>query len=414
MSLRGSQSEDPTGLVYYGLRYYNPETGRFINRDPIGLAGVHNLYAIVGNNPMNAWDVRGLQSNVENNGFYIFKTNDPSVDNPYIVWDASDLAAWGLTSAPSQINMGRIGSSVNEDPSALGAIPYYYVSSYSGSTISELFTDADYSYMNFGNYDSAYNCRAPDLQPRWDLIALLASPYTTDADIEKWLRNNGFPVGNSSKSSDSSKEVTQPDKEKDVSPEFSDGFIGDSSNPQIATSDEVFVDRYQISGDSALHGYSGIDGDCLYVAITELLIYNKTIKIYEPDDYSVVRRLRLNIEMGRPPASLNSRGVSNDNVSFVFEAAETEYGVSFLTNSYNSLTDALFAQQKLGKPSVFIFKGHAMAIFYNAKMGYYEVSNATVSPVVKFTLEDVDEDEIYLYNRIFRFDKTTPVYSIKD
>ncbi|MBN2829283.1 MAG: hypothetical protein JXR56_03060 [Candidatus Cloacimonetes bacterium] len=31
--------KNPTGLVYYGLRYYNPETGRFVNRDPIGLSG---------------------------------------------------------------------------------------------------------------------------------------------------------------------------------------------------------------------------------------------------------------------------------------------------------------------------------------------------------------------------------------
>jgi RHS repeat-associated protein len=51
-----------TGLVYYGLRYYKPDEGRFINRDPIGVAGGLNLYAMVGNQAGNAWDVLGLSS----------------------------------------------------------------------------------------------------------------------------------------------------------------------------------------------------------------------------------------------------------------------------------------------------------------------------------------------------------------
>jgi uncharacterized protein RhaS with RHS repeats len=48
--------------VYYGLRYYKPDEGRFINRDPIGVAGGLNLYAMVGNQAGNAWDVLGLNS----------------------------------------------------------------------------------------------------------------------------------------------------------------------------------------------------------------------------------------------------------------------------------------------------------------------------------------------------------------
>ncbi len=45
-----------SGLVYYGLRYYSPTTGRFINRDPIGEAGGLNLYGFVGNDPINRID----------------------------------------------------------------------------------------------------------------------------------------------------------------------------------------------------------------------------------------------------------------------------------------------------------------------------------------------------------------------
>ncbi|MBN2069218.1 MAG: RHS repeat-associated core domain-containing protein [Opitutales bacterium] len=104
MCIRGSQSEDPTGLenpfgysgqftdvetglVYYGLRYYNPETGRFINRDPIGLAGGHNPYAFVGNNPMNAWDVRGMKLiDPDGDGMHIDPAN-PDLDPFYMGGD---------------------------------------------------------------------------------------------------------------------------------------------------------------------------------------------------------------------------------------------------------------------------------------------------------------------------------------
>lgn len=51
----------PSGLLYYGLRFYNPETGRFISRDPIEEQGGHNIYAFVRNNGINAIDYLGLE-----------------------------------------------------------------------------------------------------------------------------------------------------------------------------------------------------------------------------------------------------------------------------------------------------------------------------------------------------------------
>jgi len=49
-----------TGLVYYGLRYYSPNLGRFINKDPIEEAGGLNLYGFCANNAVNRWDYRGM------------------------------------------------------------------------------------------------------------------------------------------------------------------------------------------------------------------------------------------------------------------------------------------------------------------------------------------------------------------
>lgn len=49
-----------TGLLYYGYRYYQPQTGRWLSRDPLGEAGGMNLYGFVGNNPVSKTDPLGL------------------------------------------------------------------------------------------------------------------------------------------------------------------------------------------------------------------------------------------------------------------------------------------------------------------------------------------------------------------
>jgi RHS repeat-associated protein len=53
-------TDDETGLVYYGRRYYSPSQGRFLGRDPIEESGGLNLYGFVGNNPINRWDLLGM------------------------------------------------------------------------------------------------------------------------------------------------------------------------------------------------------------------------------------------------------------------------------------------------------------------------------------------------------------------
>ena len=52
----------PLNLYDYGLRVYDPGTGRFITKDPIGDAGGSNLYAFTGNDPVNRVDFMGLST----------------------------------------------------------------------------------------------------------------------------------------------------------------------------------------------------------------------------------------------------------------------------------------------------------------------------------------------------------------
>ena len=57
----GGLYDQNTGLVHFGARDYDPETGRWISRDPILFAGGEtSLYGYVGNDPINFVDPSGL------------------------------------------------------------------------------------------------------------------------------------------------------------------------------------------------------------------------------------------------------------------------------------------------------------------------------------------------------------------
>lgn len=53
--------ETASGMLFYGFRYYDPETGRWPNRDPIEEWGGLKLYGFVGNDGVNWVDYLGLQ-----------------------------------------------------------------------------------------------------------------------------------------------------------------------------------------------------------------------------------------------------------------------------------------------------------------------------------------------------------------
>ncbi len=57
----GREYDPESGLYYYRARYYDPRAGRFLTKDPIGLAGGDvNLYRMAQNNPIKWVDPLGL------------------------------------------------------------------------------------------------------------------------------------------------------------------------------------------------------------------------------------------------------------------------------------------------------------------------------------------------------------------
>ncbi len=58
-SQHGYYTDTGTGLLCLTHRYYDPGTGRFVTRDPIGYKGGTNLYALAHYNPVNHSDPSG-------------------------------------------------------------------------------------------------------------------------------------------------------------------------------------------------------------------------------------------------------------------------------------------------------------------------------------------------------------------
>jgi RHS repeat-associated protein len=56
-------------VTYYGYRWFDPVTGRWPSRDPIGESGGGNLYGFVYNNPMAGIDLKGLSIVAPPEGF---------------------------------------------------------------------------------------------------------------------------------------------------------------------------------------------------------------------------------------------------------------------------------------------------------------------------------------------------------
>jgi RHS repeat-associated protein len=81
-------------LYDYGMRWYHPDQGRFINQDPIQEEGGLNLYAFVNNDPVNNWDMLGKCFNCSTDYFGFWS-------NPYS--DLNDLPEPGSVSIDSGV-----------------------------------------------------------------------------------------------------------------------------------------------------------------------------------------------------------------------------------------------------------------------------------------------------------------------
>jgi RHS repeat-associated protein len=91
----GQYYDQETGLHYNWHRYYDPNIGRYLTSDPIGLRGGINLFIYAFNNPINLIDLFGLDSlSFDGSKVILFDDKGNEVDR----WDATSGAP-GSTSA---------------------------------------------------------------------------------------------------------------------------------------------------------------------------------------------------------------------------------------------------------------------------------------------------------------------------
>ena len=80
-------------VMYYGYRFYDPETGRWPSKDPIEESGGLNLYGFVGNDGVNQWDILGLNVYaIDGTNFNIEKKVSGNYSNTHDIYSRANQA----------------------------------------------------------------------------------------------------------------------------------------------------------------------------------------------------------------------------------------------------------------------------------------------------------------------------------
>jgi RHS repeat-associated protein len=93
----GQYEDSETGWHYNWHRFYDPQTGRYLTPDPIGLKGGDNAYGYAGGDPLGAVDPSGL---------YTVYWGGAGLDGPYIADQVRQLENAGI----SNISIGGGGN----------------------------------------------------------------------------------------------------------------------------------------------------------------------------------------------------------------------------------------------------------------------------------------------------------------
>ena len=106
----GRERDSLSGLMYYRSRWYDPNVGRFISEDPIGLRGGDNLYAYVKNSPLGFTDPLGLCA--KNQNMLLAKCYRDAV-NGYDAGDVGHFVKIAKWIAPTNSLIGGVVGGVN-------------------------------------------------------------------------------------------------------------------------------------------------------------------------------------------------------------------------------------------------------------------------------------------------------------
>ena len=166
----GTQKKSPRGfkpvvsVSISNYRYYSPELGRCLSRDPINEDGGYNLYAMVANDPINKWDLLGMST--QGLEMPLPKRNDPKsrFRRGEITFDE-----W-RNEVIKQENK-YLEDALNKSFCIIRKLLKLIPSIQKGNETSTI---------GKGYYDDFYNKQFPDFRHEWDNIVDPAAQYFLD------------------------------------------------------------------------------------------------------------------------------------------------------------------------------------------------------------------------------------------
>ena len=158
-----------SGLSLTIYRAYDPNLGRWLNRDPIGLAGGINLYAYVGNNPISRIDPLGLfdgeVSHVDKSWYSNTPGGAPDWHNPgpwmgelYSLVGPSTVYTYADVNTGSHFLGGNVMVSANYNPFAAPGMGFDNSLLFtSNAPVKNLSGGVQITGQPFGNEPTSYN-----------------------------------------------------------------------------------------------------------------------------------------------------------------------------------------------------------------------------------------------------------------
>jgi RHS repeat-associated protein len=122
----GEQRDEETGFYNYGYRYYDPTTGRWPSRDPMGENGGLNIYGFIKNDGVNYLDYLGLVLVITGNGITSSNGTGVIIDGSISIVPGGGIQINGSitpTSSPAiNINTPQF-SNINPSIGGAGSLP---------------------------------------------------------------------------------------------------------------------------------------------------------------------------------------------------------------------------------------------------------------------------------------------------
>ena len=151
----GHMENAELALVFTKYRAYDPETGRWLSRDPIGEEGGINLYGYVGNNPVNWVDPLGLETAVQ------IGVRAPGSINVFghaaIATSGQGVYSFGTTTAPASSFSDYLASQAGYRDSMVYVLP---TTPEQEKLINDYLSPLEDDLPSFPGKDSGDNCAA--------------------------------------------------------------------------------------------------------------------------------------------------------------------------------------------------------------------------------------------------------------